>query len=830
MADKRKRKTEYVVSGGVDTSLTKDQPDEDEQETKKEPEKQSKNENKEPVEKTSQEIVPPPPEKPKEMSSDLGGGDFLKTQGSENPFDVKISNYKIDPKLIKVDQFYPSLEHQFNKSNTKFLEEQDNRVEKAMKEIVEESSTFTYDETSTSGMEDTQNSMALVKAPEKVEEEKQPDDNNSAKQQAASSVFATAVDEQTLDDAKRRQQTLFQPESWEPVSKYSPGMQEIIDARANEHFDKAMELKEKKDFTGTINFINKSLALRDLHIYYVERAEAYIQLCDFQSAILNYKRVCLMEPENDDYYKRLAFLFYFQGQTLFDQRLYPEALEAFARAAEMAPDNVGYHIRSMTCLAALHRHGECLALVNKRLESENDNPDLYIMRARLHEMFRNTTLCYYDVKDAMKLNEDHPEAKAMMIKLEKRALENKHHAMQLNLLGKHREALQKISVAIETDPAVADFHVLRGTLHRRLADFNAAIDDFLLALDKCDHNEESPVYIESQRQLLLTYNDFAVECFTKGFYDEAIILLNKAIKGEKREKGLYINRGDCFFRQGDYNFALQDYHQALDLDPMDSNVKNRVSVIYNEYATAAYQDKNYPEAESKFTLALQYNIKMGSYYISRSRTRYMMENMQGARQDLIMGLLLDPTNEEVLSILSRLFPGKSVGDVVNSRAADQAKTILRGILYPKVLVPKSSTSVASSADVVETTKDPGLMSASAKSTWSQEDADISNVEERMYKSGSCFPNLKACMDERDFNLKLAEEKKQVHEDVKTVMIERRTLKYSGGRVCPLPPPSAKPMYGGRAFKRKSRLAEESANKGSSTNWRQFTQGIPVVDA
>lgn len=46
---------------------------------------------------------------------------------------------------------------------------------------------------------------------------------------------------------------------------------------------------------------------------------------------------------------------------------------------------------SMTCLAALHRHGECLALVNKRLESENDNPDLYIMRARLHEMFRNVS-------------------------------------------------------------------------------------------------------------------------------------------------------------------------------------------------------------------------------------------------------------------------------------------------------------------------------------------------------------------------------------------------------------------------------------------------------
>jgi len=29
----------------------------------------------------------------------------------------------------------------------------------------------------------------------------------------------------------------------------------------------------------------------------------------------------------------------------------------------------------------------------------------------------------------------------------------------------------------------------------------------------------------------------------QGFYEEAVILLNKAIKGEKKEKGLYVNRG-----------------------------------------------------------------------------------------------------------------------------------------------------------------------------------------------------------------------------------------------------------------------------------------------
>ena len=55
--------------------------------------------------------------------------------------------------------------------------------------------------------------------------------------------------------------------------------------------------------------------------------------------------------------------------------------------------------------------------------------------------------------------------------------------------------------------------------------------------------------------------------------------------------------------------------------------------------------------------------------------------MTGARQDLLMGLLLDPTNEDVISILSRLFPGKSISDVVNSRAADTAKVALKQLLF-----------------------------------------------------------------------------------------------------------------------------------------------------
>ena len=50
---------------------------------------------------------------------------------------------------------------------------------------------------------------------------------------------------------------------------------------------------------------------------------------------------------------------------------------------------------------------------------------------------------------------------------------------------------------------------------------------------------------------------------------------------------------DCFFRQGELQFALQDYHQALEIDPNDSGIRARISVVHNEFGVQSYQDKHF---------------------------------------------------------------------------------------------------------------------------------------------------------------------------------------------------------------------------------------------
>ncbi|XP_068106971.1 uncharacterized protein [Hyperolius riggenbachi] len=62
---------------------------------------------------------------------------------------------------------------------------------------------------------------------------------------------------------------------------------------------------------------------------YVKRAEAFLQLGDFQSATLNLQKACSDANPSEEHIKLLAGTYYLQGQSLFQQMRHMEALECF---------------------------------------------------------------------------------------------------------------------------------------------------------------------------------------------------------------------------------------------------------------------------------------------------------------------------------------------------------------------------------------------------------------------------------------------------------------------------------------------------------------------
>lgn len=234
--------------------------------------------------------------------------------------------------------------------------------------------------------------------------------------------------------------------------------------------------------------------------------------------------------------------------------------------------------------------------------------------------------CYFDLKKALELDATNKEAKSFLDQIEETAEQLRNSGLVLSLSNRVSDALNKLNGAISMSPLKAEYNLQRGILHKRMKNFNAAIDDFLIGLEKINHDQskEPELFANFQRHILLTYNDFAIVCYEKKFYDDAITLLNKAIKIDKSEKGFYVNRGDCFYKKDEKQFAILDYEQAFELDPSDEAISKRIGRVCYEMAVEKYDLKEYEEATKHFDKAIQFMPKVVKYYLSRARTSYFM--------------------------------------------------------------------------------------------------------------------------------------------------------------------------------------------------------------
>ncbi|CAI9720446.1 repeat 16-like isoform X2 [Octopus vulgaris] len=322
---------------------------------------------------------------------------------------------------------------------------------------------------------------------------------------------------------------------------------------------------------------------------------------------------------------------------------------------------------------------EAWATLNSLIYEYPDNLDLIVMKARLRQLSGEYSLAFYDLKNIAEY-EDGANARAMLEAIRNKAEEYWQVAIKLNMRQDFYPAIKKIHLAIKLWPAQAKFYFLRGILYRHINEFTLSIDDLIEALQKSTPEEKETYASDAEKQLLLTFNDFSVECFTNGYFDDAIKLLNKAISVEKMQKGLYLNRAECFFQKGDYNFALQDYEQALELDPLDRKHFPRISELCYLLALQYYTDRNFEESVVKLDKAISYSPITGQLYILRAKCKRMLQDLSGARHDILLGFHLMPTSKDILPAFGYLFPSIPTRNILTSPLAAQTRVIAEELL------------------------------------------------------------------------------------------------------------------------------------------------------
>ncbi|XP_047379802.1 tetratricopeptide repeat protein 16 isoform X3 [Sciurus carolinensis] len=490
--------------------------------------------------------------------------------------------------------------------------------------------------------------------------------------------------------------------------------------KVKEYYQRAHLCLEQEDWEMAVLFFSRALQLDpQLVDSYAWRAEAFIQLCDFSSAAQNLRRAYSFQPENPKYLERLAFVLYIQGQCLYEQCNYRDALNVFSQGSVLQPNKACFRYRSMACLLALKQYQDCLSLITKEVKQGTANPDIYILRARLYNFFQKPRLCFRDLRSALLLDPEHLQAKMLLQTMVDQAQQARQDAGILAVQGLLQHALQRINCAIENNPLDPSLFLFRGTLYRRLREFDSAVEDLLKALDMLTDRQGNLVQ-QAQRQLLLAYNDFAVHCYEQGAYQEGVLLLNKVLREERREKGLYINRGDCFFQLGNLAFAEADYREALALSPQDEGANMRMGMLQEKMGFCEEKRRQFQKAEVHFSAAIQHNPYRAQYYVYRAKSRQFLQDIFGARQDVATVLLLNPKQPKLLPLLTSLFPGMSVEEVLRSQVAHLARL--------QLMQMKRGSAASNLQGVVGILRERELERAKAKAlllSWKQEQPESS---------------------------------------------------------------------------------------------------------
>jgi lipoprotein NlpI len=121
----------------------------------------------------------------------------------------------------------------------------------------------------------------------------------------------------------------------------------------------------------------------------------------------------------------------------------------------------------------------------------------------------------------------------------------------------------------------------------------------------------------------------------KGDYDRAIKDYDQAIQLDPKFAGAYSNRGSAYANKGDYDRAIKDYDQSIQLDP-------KLAGAYSNRGNAYMRKGDYDRAVKDYDQAIQLDPKDASAYFNRGLLNLYAGDLPKAHADLTHASELDP--------------------------------------------------------------------------------------------------------------------------------------------------------------------------------------------
>ncbi|KAI8613913.1 hypothetical protein BC830DRAFT_1129837 [Chytriomyces sp. MP71] len=480
----------------------------------------------------------------------------------------------------------------------------------------------------------------------------------------------------------------------------------IIAQRANELNGLALQKlyspsnqpsRTTQDITAALAFLTRAIFLNPKEpSFFFNRAEAYILVNDFESAIANFRKGIEFLPprvrkasvagseiwhgtstdEDEDrevqdlFYStdkfeaiatssawlnlRLRRVYYTFGQILLDQRRLHESLRFFKLARDLGMHPASVYLRMVAIYIGLNQTDAALELLYNLIDKDPQNADLYILRAKLYSELGSSDLVSMDLRRVVQIRPDHPEVQQLMEYVIWMSIKYKNKAAKEILKGQFDVAIFFLNHALELDPYDWITLLKRGVVFSEMGHYDSAIGDFTSVLEREDRDPARDA--EVKEYISSVYNKLGIDHYLNGNYAVAIQSFNKGLEYSATEPTIHKNLADTYFRLNDDINREMALNQALSLDLSDDESRKNLASLYFKRGTRAVVAGEYPLAINELTRAIKLETTAG-YFFERGRTYMLMEELDGARADLARVIEMDPKHRDAHAMLDQLTVG-----------------------------------------------------------------------------------------------------------------------------------------------------------------------------
>ncbi len=362
------------------------------------------------------------------------------------------------------------------------------------------------------------------------------------------------------------------------VIELSPNKAYYYNKRANLYYRQEQYEKSVSDYTKAIS-LN-----REDPTYYTNRASAYRYSGKSDLALKDYAQAIEVASDKAYYYNKRGNYYYYIDN-------YEKAIVDYSQAIKLEADDAVYYNNRGGAYKELKQYEFALQDYTKAIELDSEDQSYYRGRGLARRLSGDYTGAVEDYTKSIELTSTPTSSQYELRGVAYSFLADsyQHQGNQIEAMKYFQKAIADYDQAIKINSDNISAYRNRGRTYKALGYSESALKDFLEIVNR------NPEELESYSQLTDALNDLKDQEKALYYYDQ---LIQSQPKNAVFTARLHWSRGKLYKEQKNYQQAISDYNQAINLDPQKS-------FYYGARADVQRSLKQYPASISDYEKGIE---------------------------------------------------------------------------------------------------------------------------------------------------------------------------------------------------------------------------------